>query len=515
MREDEVVRVIRYVELIILYANKQCQKYGTHQHHYQMIRTRLRLLGRFLNSIKEIDSRIENFADVFQPRYYDATIDTLLKRVKDFLKLLSENYGISINRAIAEIQTQNNRRKKVIFPTTDDIKKLDSFLKSKRSQYYQKLREKFSYEIWKKLAETTLLSLQLFNRRRPGEIERLYLEDFRSYRSIDQMADKETYNTLSQEGKALARRYVRFEIGGKLGRAVPVLIHVDLLDCLNLIIQHRSSAGVPSQNEYLFGLPSSDKDKNRYLRACDLMRKYSIQCGAEITSSLRGTQLRKHIATKCINLNLTDGQVTDLANFMGHHKKIHKDIYRQPVLETDIVKISKILQTAQGLNESEEESDSNEDFSIQSTSQDRSNASNRLHKKSVMTHSTPRRWSNMERTVTLSAFPEFLSNGKIPSGKELQKLIDDHKQTMMNMMLQLRQQLTEQQQQHQRQQELLHQQVHALQQQLQQLVQQQQQQRPQQQRQPQQQQHETNKEDAKPLRRKYHRSHQTNNTVEQ
>ncbi|XP_029053550.2 uncharacterized protein LOC114881076 [Osmia bicornis bicornis] len=472
MREDEVVRVIRYDELIILYANKQCQKYGTHQHHYQMIRVRLRLLGRFLNSIKEIDSRIENFADVFQPRYYDATIDTVRivagfdqnkrtfehpavasnlgtlikhvgdllrseyikkeleyeqKRVEDFLKLLSEDYGISINRAVAETQTQNNRRKKVILPTTNDIKKLDSFLKSKRSQYYQKLREKFSYEIWKKLAETTLLSLQLFNRRRPGEIERLYLEDFRSYRGIDQMADKETYNALSQEGKALARRYVRFEIRGKLGRGVPVLIHVDFLDCLNLIIQHRSSAGVPSQNEYLFGLPSSDKDKNRYLRACDLMRKYSIQCGAEIPSSLRGTQLRKHIATNCINLNLIDGQVTDLANFMGHHEKIHKDIYRQPVLETDIVKISKILQTAQGLNESEEESDSNEeDFSIQSTSHDRSNASNRLHKESVMTHSTPRRWSNMERTVTLSAFPEFLSNGKIPSGKELQKLIDDH-----------------------------------------------------------------------------------------
>ncbi|XP_063986880.1 uncharacterized protein LOC135167527 [Diachasmimorpha longicaudata] len=157
----------------------------------------------------------------------------------------------------------------------------------------------------------TLMSLQIFNRRRPGEIERLYIEDFQSHRGLDHVTDGETYRALSAKGKKLARKYVRLEIRGKL--------------------------------EYiLFGLPSTDNGRPRHLQAFDLMREYSVKCEAEILDTLRGTTLRMHIATRCINLNLTEDQATDLANFMGHAEKIDKDIYRQLVLETDCF-VPKIL----------------------------------------------------------------------------------------------------------------------------------------------------------------------------
>ncbi|XP_015125309.1 uncharacterized protein LOC107047092 [Diachasma alloeum] len=310
LREDDVVRSIRYDELVIIYANKQCEKYGTCQHQYQMVRAKIRLLGRFVLAIKRRDKRISTLSDVYQPRFYDATIDTvrvvagfdleknifahpatafslgtLLKKtgeilrseyikreqaheqrkVEDFLKLMVEDYGTSINRVVTETQTQTNRRKVTVLPTTDDIKKLHTYVKSERAKYFSQLNEKFSFEAWKALAEVTLLSLQIFNRRRPGEIERLYLEDFNSYRGLDMDKDKEMYDTLSEEGRRLARRYVRFEIRGKLGRGIPVLLDSEVLDCLNLLIKHRSDACIPEKNTYLFALPSNDKDRPRYL----------------------------------------------------------------------------------------------------------------------------------------------------------------------------------------------------------------------------------------------------------
>ncbi|XP_063989420.1 uncharacterized protein LOC135168808 [Diachasmimorpha longicaudata] len=77
LREDEVVKSIRYDELVTLYANKMCEKHGTHQHLFQMIGAKLRLLGRFLIAIRKIENRIENFSDVYQPRFYDAAVDAV------------------------------------------------------------------------------------------------------------------------------------------------------------------------------------------------------------------------------------------------------------------------------------------------------------------------------------------------------------------------------------------------------------------------------------------------------
>ncbi|XP_063993690.1 uncharacterized protein LOC135171231 isoform X2 [Diachasmimorpha longicaudata] len=484
MREDEVVRCIRYDLLITIFANKQCQKYGTNHHLYQMIRARLRLLGRFLLTIRSIDNRISEFSDIFNPRFYDNSIEavrvvagfdevsrtfktpavasnlgTLLKhvgdclrsecikmehveqqrRVEDFLKLLSEDFGTSINRVVTETQTRNNRRKEVILPTTEDIKKLFNLITTERCKCLSDLQEGFSFEVWNQLGKMSLLSLQIFNRRRPGETERILLEDFRSYKGLNHSANKEAYNALSEEGKRLAQKYVRFEIRGKLGRGVPVLVDNEVLECLELIISHREQAGVPPKNDYLFGLPSTDKDRLRYHRACDLMREYSTKCGAEIPSALRGTQLRKHIATRCINLNLTRGEVTDIANFMGHHENIHKNIYRQPVLETDIVKISKILNTAQGFGESDDSDD--DGIHVPSTSRlsssrgdihdEPSTSSNGFTGKSDQSfgHSslnpaTPRRWSENQRKTVLSTFRKKLAAGKIPTGIEMQKVID-------------------------------------------------------------------------------------------
>lgn len=78
------------------------------------------------------------------------------------------------------------------------------------------------------------------------------------------------------------------------------------------------------------------------------MHEFSDICGAENKRSLRGTILRKDMATKCAHL--PDIEISLIADFMGHHKDIHKNIYRQPVAESDILNMAKILEKTQNIS---------------------------------------------------------------------------------------------------------------------------------------------------------------------
>ncbi|XP_036150106.1 uncharacterized protein LOC118648017 isoform X2 [Monomorium pharaonis] len=520
LRDDDVTRVIRYDRLIILYGNKLCLKYRL-QHQHDMIRSRLRLLGRYLIALKTKDKNITDFASLYDPKFYDVAIaavnsvagfdeyknvykvpsvafnlGTYIKHVgeilineciknhdpmkmelaENFLKLLKQDYGTSVNRTVLETQMQQKRQKKIILPSTEDIRKLDNYLTEKRQEAYNNLTKEYSYKEWLSLLETTLISVQLFNRRRAGETERIQISEFQNYHSIDEETNKDMYKSLSMEARRLAKKYVRFVIRGKLGRTVPVLIHSELLKCINLILDYRSHAKVPRENPYLFGIPSYDKKRYKYLRACNLMRSFSVACGATMSHTLRGTQLRKHIATKCISLNLLEYQVNDLSNHLGHSDKIHKEHYRLPIASRDILQVSKLLEYAQGeeKNNNEDESTDDDDESDVLLKRDSCNDENRSfssdeyqmniplssknqnlfkdcednlkekHCKSVGRHSTKDkpikikrrstspygptkriRWNEEEKNAVTSAFGTYIDSTKLPSLQEINKVIEN------------------------------------------------------------------------------------------
>lgn len=197
----------------------------------------------------------------------------------------------------------------------------------------------------------------MFNRRRAGKIQRTLIEDYKTYQGINYQTH-DMYKALSARAKEITKKYVRFTLRGKLGRTVPVLLTEELRDCIEMILKHRKAAKVSSKNPYLFGLPSLKKDKHRYLLACDLLRQYTVESGAENPETIRATELRKHIATICVHYNLSENEVSTLANFMGHADKIHLSHYRQPVIEKEILEISQYLEAAQGADMNE--SDSND-----------------------------------------------------------------------------------------------------------------------------------------------------------
>lgn len=394
MRNDEVTRNIRYDSLLMLYANSQCKKYRHSSHHLQMIRARLRLVSRLLISMRNISNNITSMTSIYDPKYYDIFLDainivaqyneekdtyekpavasnlgTYIKHIgellttkcikehdnktktnaESFLKLLTVDYGASVTKTVIESQMQYRRQKIVNLPTMDDIQKLRNYLLKMQEDSYNNLQEKFSLSAWTSLGAATLSSIQLFNRRRPGETERILISDFETYEKLNENIS--IFNGLSKEQKEQAQKYIRFCIRGKLGRTVPVILDERNLKCVQLFLQLRKKAKVHSKNPYLFGIPGHDKSIEKYLCAYQTMLRFAKESGVKFSNTMRGTTLRKHIATMGITLNLTDNQITDLANFMGHHEKIHKEVYRKPVIVKDVTEISQLLEAAHGVRD--------------------------------------------------------------------------------------------------------------------------------------------------------------------
>lgn len=388
LRDDEISKTIITDGLIIAFGNRLCQKYRS-PHLYKMIRARLRCVAKLYLTIKKDKPDIDGFETCFDPEYYDCIINginkmcqlnketgkyksaatafaigTYLKKisfyllsefiktkqkerqndVKDFLQLLQEGLPHDVYKTVDENQLEQKRNKKIELPSSDDIIALRNFLNRRRELYMQRLKEKYSFHDWKELMSVILISLQLFNRRRAGEIERVKIEDFMRYEKIRD--DDEMLEHLSVEEKKRTKNYVRFLIRGKLSRGVPVMVNKDNFIGIQMLLKFRKHTNISSKNPYLFGLPG--RGDYNHLLATQLLHKYSNLCGASKPHTLRGTELRKHIATKCGTMNLENIDLKDVADYLGHDEKIHLDHYRLPSATKDIVRMSNILEYAQG-----------------------------------------------------------------------------------------------------------------------------------------------------------------------
>ncbi|KAL6255629.1 hypothetical protein P5V15_012877 [Pogonomyrmex californicus] len=318
--------MIRYDELLIIYGNKLYLKYK-HQHQQDMIRSRLRLLGFLhiffslyhpskyddcITAVNEVAGFKSN-TKIYTAPSIASRLGTLLKQIgnlniaecikrnnwdekkntENFLKLLQKDFSVTVNKTVEESILQAKRYQLQELPSLDDIKLLHNFLQTNRRSAFQRFSDEFTYGAWRQLAQFTLISVQI------------------------------------------AKKYVRFLIRGKLGRSVPVLLDCEMKKCTDLLLRYRKEANIPDKNPYIFALPGYDKKRFKYIRACDLLRHYSLECGAKLPLRLRGTKLRKHIATRCITLNLSDRDYSS-ATLPSVYSTI------------EIIKMSKLLKIAQG-----------------------------------------------------------------------------------------------------------------------------------------------------------------------
>jgi len=133
----------------------------------------------------------------------------------------------------------------------------------------------------------------------------------------------------------LCRHFSRVELRGKRGRKVAP----DMVNAITLLIEKRKDCGALAENLFLFARPHCLTP----YRGQDCLRLYVSECGAENPELLRSTQLRKHVATLSQILNLKNHEFDQVANFLGHDIRVHREYYRLSQTPTQLAKISKLL----------------------------------------------------------------------------------------------------------------------------------------------------------------------------
>lgn len=386
MHEDEEVLAIRYDWIVITFGNDLCLNYSPHYQH-AMIRTKLRSAGKLLLASRNICPNINDFDSLYYVKNCNIVIDAIRmitkfdantktfespgtaaalvtlvntigelliiecmkeddedkeKSVERFLKVFMKDAKHKILKIVNRSRLKAQREKIENIPSTDDVARLATYLDHERETCFMELTEQYSFEDWLYLAQLTLMSILVFNRKRVGDTQNMLVDDFHRREIITERCDAVPKNT-----RDLIKS--RMKVRGKLYRTVPVLLKHNFDDCLELLLRYRKDAGVPENNEFLFGL-SSKCGRIRVIDAGALFRKFSDLCGAENPSSLRGTNLRKHFASMCATMELSDNDLTNVAKFMGHSNEVHKAVYRHNPLQQEVVQMSTLLEVAQGKN---------------------------------------------------------------------------------------------------------------------------------------------------------------------
>ncbi|KAM8825916.1 uncharacterized protein ACB058_019368 [Synchiropus picturatus] len=102
-----------------------------------------------------------------------------------------------------------------------------------------------------------------------------------------------------------------------------------------------------------------------HYRGQDALRVCANLCGGKHPEHLRSTRLRKHVATLSQVLNLKHNELDQVADFLGHDIRVHRDFYRLPVPTTQLAKISKLLLTLEKGTLSKIQGKSLDDIEIQ------------------------------------------------------------------------------------------------------------------------------------------------------
>lgn len=287
----------------------------------------------------KIGAAMKQCATILQSQNLESANSEKAQKCVDFRSIVEMNWTDEVSRAALRNLRNAKLNKPRLLPLTEDIMKMSRGTKEEARIVYKRIidaspDEDISAE-WKMLSELSLVIIILFNRRRPGEVSKMKIEDFKVRTSNGQKFISESLTKSEQE---LCRVFHRVEIIGKCGNFVPILLSDEILSWVRTIIQHRSHAGVNDGNPFLFAYGATS-----HLYGTALMRKYSTKYGAEQPELLRCTNLRKHIATVSQIANLKNNELDVLAKFMGHDINIHRQYYRLPEETLQVARISKLF----------------------------------------------------------------------------------------------------------------------------------------------------------------------------
>ncbi|KAF5308551.1 hypothetical protein FQR65_LT18084 [Abscondita terminalis] len=392
---DEVTRIAAHDLYIIEYINLMSIKYSSSAHHNKMIRNKMRHLGRILLEMSKNYNTVTDISSIFQPCNFDNFIKTvncmagltdgkfnapsfgpasitLMKKmgrvietfaikdgnremqtnVENFLKLLETMGNPLVSKVAQENRTQLQRSKKIVLPKIEDIHELYSKLRLEIKNCIAHLKNKFENDIWIRLSKATLVHITIFNRRRPGDVERSQILEYKNLERVSQ----ESLELLNNHEKCIATKYARYITRGKLNSPAPLLVSELDMAAIQTILHYRRDAKISNDNPYLFAHPPGTT--NQFFSGGLALQNFC--CDNKLQNkNLTATKLRKHLAT--VTGALEHKKIQMVSDFMGHSVDIHQKIYNQRTAVKDICQMGGVLLSAVGVPYNDIHSDNNEE----------------------------------------------------------------------------------------------------------------------------------------------------------
>lgn len=383
MLHDEVSLHVKSDTLICEYGDRLLEKHGSDPSKDGYVSQKMRELGRFVIAAKALNRKVKKLEDIVVPPMFKFAVDAAKKasgftkskyrydrpslavkighslktvgdilighyvkaedevaanRVRSFLGLLSSEWNHYVSHRARTNLEENKWYKKEMIPLTEDVIQLQKYLKSTEENATEKLREGPDPKAYAMLSESILSQIILFNRRRQGEAAKMLLETYENKNT--EALNEDVMQCLTKFERDLSNEFTRIVIRGKRGRKVPVLLTREMTRGLDFLIEHRTQENsILFNNKYVFARPKSDS----HLRGSDCLRKFANLCDAKHPETLTSTHLRKHIATLCQIMNLKDHELDQVAKFMGHDIRVHREYYRLTENTIQLAKMSKLL----------------------------------------------------------------------------------------------------------------------------------------------------------------------------
>ncbi len=277
---------------------------------------------------------INKIGDIILCRAIAVDDDVMTKAAERFRRLCSSEWAGHVSHAALATLSKSKFIKPSTIPFTQDVQLLHQYLEKKSVEAFESLKNHESSQTYAELAKVTLTQVIIFNRRCAGEVSKMMLECFKKINQTELHEDIAL--SLSPFEQNISKHFSRVEIMGKKGRKVAILLNPELERAIQLIVEKRDACEVDRDNPFLFGRPKCSPTS--FFSGQDCIRLFASQCGAKNPEHLRSTQLLKQVATMSQILSLKDNELDQLANFLGHDIRVHRDYYRLPDATIEIAK---------------------------------------------------------------------------------------------------------------------------------------------------------------------------------
>ncbi|XP_065943595.1 uncharacterized protein [Magallana gigas] len=384
MSQDDIYMYIYRDPLILKFGKRLYENKDIQEHTSNHISCRMRELGRLIGEAKKTPEwGIQKIEDCFSPEKFnnvvscvkslagfsedthmyatpslalkigyslqrcariyrsDGIIESDITKQENgsaFIQLYESDWNDLISSRARQTLSEKKYNAPKMLPLCEDVYKLNSYLKEKIKELLMKLSNDSAFYI--ELAKMTLCHITLFNRKRGGDVQRITVDNYKQAIEAQNSVpyDDELKSSLSDVEIELCRSLTRIELKGKQERKVAILLTPEMIKCIDLLMQKRSDANVCGK--YLFARPSPS---TRTLRASDVLNEICGKIELRYGNIITYTNLRKHIATMAQIHELSENGQDQLAKFLGHDIRVHREIYRQPLDIIQKTKISKML----------------------------------------------------------------------------------------------------------------------------------------------------------------------------